>query len=377
MYISDILHIFAALDGTVDESAFISSIVTLLGTENTETLLNFPSFVALREFYVVNVGTILGGFRLSGRQYIRAAIHEISPGQPCAKESLISRLPSSILNGKVFTSEGTFSDIIRMSPCTLLSYSEIKDIILGKFYFHGLSVSSLPTNYQEKLDIMQLVVDKSGTKTFALCRDGTACVFENVTGLVSLTQRILYAEPLLSRSIEGHDKYLKWLLDCGLPTLNESGSSSKKTRFEEMIFTSKALSDFCFSMGLCDLMVVDPESGLVVVNCSLISSSICVYEPSSLRRLYRIRAPGTLSADIESTIREISTSRLPKVRSQQAALGCVQSMKVWSSKSLLICSIVGAKNIFVLNFLTGDAITELSGHSGVISSLCNQIKIYA
>ena len=359
---------FAALDGVVDDGLFSSSMVNLLGKDDDESLINFSSYLVLRALYAESIGTLIGGFRLSGLQFMRAIIQQVSAKESCSKSVLTDQVPVAILNAKVLPQNVVFLDLLNNAKFTM-DYSDIKDIVLGNISFYGLSSSSVPMNYQQKHDVVQLLVDKSGSRTYALCRDGQCSVFDNVTGNVILSQRLLYAEPLLSRSVEGLDKHLKWLVDSGLTSPDDPGVPSSKDRYNDMVFISKVLSDFAFTIGITNVLVLDVESGFVIVNNSLTSSSICIHEPVSLRRIYRVKAPGALSSDLEKAVRDISSSRMHSSRSHIAPIGCVRDIKVSSAKSLLVCSVFGSKSVYITNLLTGDIISELTGHMGTLNTI--------
>jgi hypothetical protein len=358
---------FSALDGMVDESAFSAAVINLLGRNDDDTAINFSSFLVLRSIYSDSVGTLVGGFRLSGRQYIRSVITQLSKSEPCPKALLVDELSELFLDAKLMTLNVSLRSLLQTAKFSL-NYSDITGLLLGSLSFGGLFASSVPLNYQQKYDIVQMLVDKSGLKTYALCRDGNCCIFDNVTGRVISCQRLLYAEPLLSRSVEGYEKHLRWLLDCGLPRPDDQGTAVSIDRYEEMNFLSKVLSDYSISLGITNILSLDSESGLIVVNSSLVSSSICVHEPTTLRRLYRIKAPGDFTPELEKALRDISSS--PSfTRPQLAPTGCVRDIKISSSKSLIICSVYGSKTINIINMLTGDIISELSGHMGTITTI--------
>lgn len=359
---------FSALDGLVDESAFSAAVINLLGRDHDDCAINFSSFLVLRVIYSDSVGTLVGGFRLSGRQYIRSVIIQLSKSEPCLKALLVDELSSLVLDAKLMTHNVSLRTLFEAAKFSL-DYSDVTGLLLGNLTFCGLSASLVALNYQEKFDIVQMLVDLSGLKTYALSRDGNCCIFDNVTGRVISSQRLLYAEPLLSRSVEGLEKHLRWLLDCGLPRPDDPGTTVNSDRFEDMNFVSKALSDYSISIGITNIITLDSESGLVIVNSSLVSSSICVHEPTTLRRLYRIKAPGVLTPELEKAVREISSSRSYTMRPQLAPTGCVRDIKISSSKSLIICSVFGSKTINVINMLTGDTVSELSGHMGTITAI--------
>ena len=44
--------------------------------------------------------------------------------------------------------------------------------------------------------------------------------------------------------------------------------------------------------------------------------------------------------------------------------GAVQFIRIWSARSLLICSVFGSRSLYIVSLLTGEVITELNGHTG-------------
>ena len=119
-----------------------------------------------------------------------------------------------------------------------------------------------------------------------------------------------------------------------------------------------------------DVLASCEESGLLAVNCSIISGAICFHDSTSLARLYRIRAPGKLSNDLSAAVTNISYGRLQKDRpALRQCVGAVSSLRIWSQKCLVLCTIVGSDKLHIVSMLTGDPVIELQGHSGDITSM--------
>ena len=128
--------------------------------------------------------------------------------------------------------------------------------------------------------------------------------------------------------------------------------------------------------GSCSILAVDEETGLVAVNQSVTSSSISFLEPSSLRRIYRIKVPWAVASDISDAVRQIvsgTVDRKPGFRSDSLA-GLITSMHIWSAKSILLCQVSECPDIRILSMLTGDFLTELKGHIQPISCLMSYRK---
>ena len=153
------------------------------------------------------------------------------------------------------------------------------------------------------------------------------------------------------------------------------------------------------------------------------SGAICIHEPKSLRRLYRIKAPGRypplphppptstskltfkltlthlhaptytsptplphtfhtlsttshplppsssrLSPDLSAAIQALSTGNTYKGPvTSHLNEGIVSSMTLWARRSLLLCTLGGSTVVHVMSLLTGEAITTFAGHIGVLT----------
>ena len=114
---------------------------------------------------------------------------------------------------------------------------------------------------------------------------------------------------------------------------------------------------------------------MIAVNCGIVSGSICFYEPTSLRRLYRIKAPGKLSKYINDSIRQIVYGKLPNgmdsldAKAQTYHHGILQSMQLLAKKSVILCSVSGSNSINIMSIVTGELLVLLQGHSDIISCI--------
>jgi len=373
----DVLASFAALDGMADENVFNHSLSRLYGKENVDGLINFSSYIALRENYSSSLNTLIGGIRLYGRQFIRASlmdqvIESSVDSSSFSFDTILEKIPSTILSSQILTLKKDLNELIQSSGNTFFTYSDLVNLILSNSSIYNLSIRTQKDFRPQKNDIAQITVDNSGERTFALSKDGVLHVYDNNTNDKIFSQRILWAEPLMSRSVEGKDKHIQWLRHSGIPIPHDDSSSSSNSseKFREIILLSKIFSEYSFLINpTTNFINVDPDSGFIVVNASIISGSICIHEPSSLRRIYRIKSPGNLSKELEKTLRDLSYSKDYKPKPIVDSTGVVENIKIWSQRSLLFCNLVGYKNLYVLNMLTGELLNELSGHTGSLTCI--------
>jgi hypothetical protein len=98
-------------------------------------------------------------------------------------------------------------------------------------------------------------------------------------------------------------------------------------------------------------------------------------DPTSLRRIYRVKAPGKLGYELNDAVQNIACGRVSRFNAAvRNCSGAVSSLVVWSAKSLLVCTVVGSDVLSVISLLNGDLIVQLAGHISPITSLAASLS---
>jgi len=208
---------------------------------------------------------------------------------------------------------------------------------------------------------------------FAASNDGAIHVFETASVQELFEQRVVWCEPLPTRLVEGYEKFYCWRREYGLDVSDKSPEMHFNSIDCKRISTllAKFASSLHSLRGNCQSIAVDDASGLVLVDCTVASGSICIYEPVSLRRLYRVQSPCKVSNEIEKAIQSISTGGKGYPDLSQLPDNCmdhlIAGMKVVAARSLLLCMFHNNRIIQILSLLTGEKIMDVVGHFSSIS----------
>ena len=393
------LHLFAELDGcaTALDNFRTALSRTVGGTPGVESKLTDVQFLKTREEYAKLTRTMVGGVRLYGRLIVRSTLNiirkteaeiENRPPTPftalmVSPNDVLSRLPDIVESALVLSERVHVSVLIASLPLSVAAPA-LEDVACGISRVGGLVPRSKiwPATATSDYSISQLVTDASGRRTIALSSSGVGYVFDTATGRSLCEQRLIWAEPTPSRAVEGSEKFLKWRRDSCLDGTDLTPDGALKAQDTTNI--SSLLSQFAIPLPEAsgaapaktfEMLSLDEEAGLLAVNCSVVSGAITVHDQVSLRRIYRIRAPGHISNELRTAVDNISCGRTQKDRpTLRSCSGAVQSMKLWAHKSLLLCTVVGSEKVHVLSLLTGDSLIELVGHYGDVTCMATSLK---
>lgn len=372
---------FSALDGVApDEDLFEDILTTIVGHRVDSCKLTIHSFVRIREKYASKKRTLFGGVHLEGnillrRAYIHLDLKEQSSSPtsrhprdlvPCLSMSVTQKL-------HVRTGKSVFEILSEAERC--YSVYDISLLFNQRCVAVNVPLTEHVFKTRRRLEIYKMCLDYTGNTLFALCTDGMVHAFDIQSGDEVFERRVMWNESVPTSFLEGIEKFFSWRKERGLDV--DEQTQYVKFNSIECKRTSALLSKYShriFSrIGSSGVLSVDHNSGLVAVDCSIISGSICFYEPISMRRLYRIKSPCKLSVDVDNTVRMISngeqgvpdTSAMP----EKALNGLILAMKVLSGRSLLICLQNGSHSLIVLSMLTGEVLKDILGHSSSISCL--------
>ena len=120
------------------------------------------------------------------------------------------------------------------------------------------------------------------------------------------TRRVIWGEGIPIHSVETYNQYITWLqsydihTDIHTPTHTttpththniHTNNTTNNMRKTDLINISnefcKLLAIIATTTGYSNILFLDPLTGLIAVNMSIIHRSIVVLESSTLQRLYR------------------------------------------------------------------------------------------
>lgn len=334
--------------------------------------VDFGAFVATRIKYAALVRTLPAGIRLSGRKQIRAVIRAklADQGNFISPKDLLTALPSEILRSVQLSSGRTVEDLLD-SMTSSLSQTEMESKLCGSSLGANVSFMTPRERYvagsAASLDVAQVCLDSSGNRAFVLCKSGVVHVFDVFSCRKILEQRVIWAEPVISRTVEGRDNFYKWQKDSSITFVRDTSGNEKAADVERL---SSNLSKYVLSMPhLQNVMSVDGGGGLVAVNCSATTSSICFLDELSLRRIHRIKAPGKLTGTVENSVREILRDiggHKPPVHRDCAGAICALSLCV--PKGIVICMLYQSPALHCVSMMTGEPLSVLYGHHNSITT---------
>lgn len=375
--IHDVIVAFAELDGVSTEtSIFQNVLVQVTGQHSNETTISSNQFVEIRYLYskcmklvasgviIHQVITIVGGSR---NFFIRRGIKEYF-GSKFSTDQVIPFIQSYVKSASVdMVSIDNLIDLLSsikapVSLCDLIRTTNSKMSFVG-------SIASVTNSYDlSQTAITQLAMSPHDDSAYAIDTTGICHVVALRRNEVIFCRRIIWYEPPISRSIEGKEVFRQWL-----ETNNIMDSRSEISPFNNLLDSSVRIMAIMCAMPTDisrNIICVDERTGLILVNNSLSSHSVCVHEPVTFQRLYRFRVRCRLSKLLEESIRMTSNDlkAVPSF-SQETCIGVLEQMVVNSQRSMLFCRFTGLNIISVFNYISGDYITDLHGHSLPISCM--------
>eukprot|EP01032_Pedospumella_encystans_P012538 gene12538-14500_t len=372
---SEVRAIFAELDGCLPNTAvFYEAVSTVLGSQQTDLKLSLKEFLSVRECYAQKTKTLAGGLFLHGKICIQQAVQTLTSGdnaQVLSPLDLSRGLAPNVLYKQLLPRGMTLSLVLE-SDTRKLPVKDIVNILSAELVFADQIVrsQSLISN-SSTTAVAQVLLDYTGHLVYALADTGVVTVYDAQSGARLFEQRVMWAEPPSARAVEGNEKFAKWRKDSGLE--HDHNTPDMHLNSIECVRVSSLMARFSLSLpaaaGATNCMAIDPATGLVAVNCSILSGSICFYEPTSLKRIFRIKSPSKFTPEVSDAIRGLSYGKVPRMdmfRTQNCA-GALTRMEVNSRRCLIFCQIAGSPNVVVLSLLTGDAVMELTGHTEAIT----------
>ena len=371
-------HTFAELDGCVPESTVFDEVLSSVvgGGGESGAKLSLKEFLLVRDLYAQKVNTLSAGMLLHGACQVYQTVETLLGGDPSSLPTstlspceLWRALPSSMQYMKHLPSNTTLALALETDlhkrNCTNICdiFNNERRLCCGSV--HITPIGSNTTN------IIQVQLDSTGRMVYALSDNGTIHVYDTIHERKLFEQRVMWAEPLSGRSVEGNERFAKWRTDSGLE--HDDSTADMHLNSIEVTRISSLLSRFALTLppssGSLTSLAVDPVSGLVAVNCSIVSGSICLFEPGSLKRIFRIKSPAKFTSQIKDAIQGLTFGKLPKMEvfHKQSCAGALTAMAVNSQKSVILCQLAEQHSISILSLLTGDIVLELSGHTDVIS----------
>ena len=348
-------RVFAELDGAmVNSELFLRSIEILFGARRedvTELRLGLLDFIALREEYASSQSTVTGGMRLYGRQIIQSC-YSSSMTTQIPVESLLGRLPSAVLDAVYLPSGSTLRSLLSADP-----HAHFVDVKPMLGIPCGTSISSVCHTVNPGSDMIhQVLFSPLGSHMYSLLKSGVLQVHDSFTGELLCRQRIIWAEPK-PRKLEGSETFLKWLAETDF--INDGKATIE--------YASTSLSEFILGAENLDILAVDSSNGLLLVNNSINCNAIAFLDPMSLRRIHRFPSPSKLSSELNDAVSDIFNGARHRVIASYH--GAVSKLVLISSQRILVCTVIGIPNIYVLSLMSGNIITQLQGHRDDVSCI--------
>lgn len=373
--VEETVLVFGELDGSPVKMRTFNKVITqVVGYKLESTKLSLEVFLKVRKAYAISTNTPISGVCVGcNLEIVRCirlvAITQYDGNLNCVPVTeILGRLPSIILDAKVidgstvqellqFRSEPFDMKSLLRGPVSLM----LSDLA---YYFAG---SADPSSYEVK----QIVCGPNYKFLYTLTSNGVLHMYDSSSGEKLVQSRVMWNEPLPVRKLEGSSTYNKWKIDNGFspdPHIEQTLNAIEVDRQSCLI--SRFISGLPTESGSSNLVAIDQASGLIAVNCGIISHSICFYEPLSLRRLYRIKAPSKCSSYLEETIRKLSCGEGSVPTSDvRICEGCISSFEIVAFQTLLLCLIACKNNFIAVSFLNGDILLEFSGHSAGLTCL--------
>jgi hypothetical protein len=190
---------------------------------------------------------------------------------------------------------------------------------------------------------------------YTLSDDGVVSAFVD-GGRCRLTERVMWAEPLMKDPKESSAAFSVWLQKSDQRDTEEI--SSQLSSFSAMTLRAVGATK----------LTVDASSGIIGINCSVTNESLCFVEPVGLCRVFRIKVPEPLHPMLVSATTAIRNGeRVSEAVSIDSPLGVVTHFSLCHSRKLLLCTLHKSSSVLVLNSCTGQLLTRLEAGAEVSS----------
>ena len=374
----EVCSIFKDLDGVPTDGTFDDIAETILGQHVESRNISLSTFLLIREKYSRAKETLTGGVRLHGKLLLHRLIKNFfNDGNEGKKfrihlSNIVPKLPTSFSYQKYLPAGKSIQNVFLEDK----AWYSLDDV--PKCFDAGMSILDRcflkePLKGTETLDIAQICLDKTENLVITLTKDGIAHVHDIVSGQKLFQQRLMWCEPVSNRLVEGFEKFYSWRQESGLDFSDKSPEMRlnmiEKQRISSLL--AKFSCDLSTTLGFSNQITIDKESGMIAVDCTIMSCSICFYEPISMRRIYRIKSPVQISSDVEKLVYSIVNGGkgVPDVKTlpSRALHGLLSRFDVVSERSLLFCQLFGSRNIKIVSMLTGEAMVEVEGHSDAVT----------
>jgi hypothetical protein len=379
----DVFEAFNHMDGCpphIDD--FNHLLAATIGFSDMESKLSTSQFILIRSEYSAKHNLCLCGRKLEGFYYILQAISDkfLSQGEIYSDrslirpESLIPFLGEDFLHKHVTVSstieeqvETYFSFLASINSST--TADRIISSLLSDSSVAGLSLIETPCG-TSSYHIIQVLSNSRGNAYYALDSTGVVHVCESSSLKELFQQRVIWLEPVPARQVEGREKFRKWLMDMDLLTDDQH----QKPQSEEILSSSRSMTQLMmrFPNDMSkSILSIDQATGLIAVNNSLTSKSISFHDPVSAQRLYRVKVDSYHVPEIDDIIEKTVSGRFLDYSNitPQLCSGIMESIKLLSKQSLMLCQLMNSNFIVVMNMFSGELMMKLTGHQSPLSCM--------
>ena len=313
-------------------------------TNHIDIKINFTQFIVIRYKYSIIMSTLFGGVRLQGQLYLYNNIltQDILPislpnwlGETvcltylCSINRLIvthkinddysylSLLLSGQESGQALYSGCSMISNTIYTPTLTTTTSSVSTNIHESYHTTVATPVSPPAPQRDVSSsdiIIQILCDSTNNKMYTLSSNGNLTITDLSPTLqqVRFTRRVLWGEGIPIHSVETYNQYITWLQSYDIHTdihtthtttpthtttnihnntTNIHTNNTNNMRKTDLINISnefcKLLAIIATTTGYSNVLFLDPLTGLLAVNMSIIHRSIVILESSTLQRLYR------------------------------------------------------------------------------------------
>jgi Ca2+-binding EF-hand superfamily protein/WD40 repeat protein len=216
------------------------------------------------------------------------------------------------------------------------------------------------------VDVFQVTACAESSTLAVLLVNGRVLLFDNLSDSVVFSKQLITYEPVPSVSGDKEEDFLAWCVSEDMDDLSANAPGSQKSR----VFAAIFLSLVCNLTSQIVRISNPRRSSFLMLNTTAADACIRFHEFGSGRRLSRLRIhipalrPCVAGFDADAGGEE---HRLQQKRSSEADAIGVEQFMILEDMNLLVCTVHGNPVIFVVSLCSGEIVTKLVGHTGIIS----------
>lgn len=247
--------------------------------------------------------------------------------------------------------------------CSLKHYIATRHLIGNSVGLPVISSSLSEDRVKTSVSVRFVFQDPCGALLFGLLSNGELLCLEPASGKFIKSTRVMWSERYAVDVSECGQTFRNWLRSIK-PILKKVEQTSSNLSWAHFELETK------FGM---DTVVVDPVTGMICMNCSFISRSVCFYDSTGDVRLRRIPlscvSPNPAHIALIESIHNGTFSFDPPALKENHLSGAIKLMRLVVPKSLLIVTFFTSSAIHILDMFSGNPVTVLTGHKFPVRTL--------